>query len=352
MDVNDEPAGQSGREIWVGRTFLSVRSRLLPTAWQRQKCLCRPKAAVGQPTEGQERPHRRQQRMMGWDDEEGSRSSGGGVIQPHDQGVGGSGGGGMNQPHDQGVGGTGGGGASRPGGGGGGVSDGGGVGAAGGSAAEVNSVVGGFGAARIAWPHGFTTPPTVQPNITACVVRPVWQCGRHWVVTLPTRLPTFLRVRDDPRIARSPHPSRELPLLMPRLTYIANPQSVHLDRLAEGVGCPAGSMSGLRRPCAIVRLWSGRESKSSTSRSRLAVRSVDFAIPLGLALRPDTSGTWRMRFCRPTGPPAWARRRPACRSIVLHRDDVRQRSSGGSRARDRSIAGCLHRVLSGADTTT
>ena len=95
MDVNYEPAGLSGREIRVGRTFLSVRSRLPPMAWHRQKCLCHPKAAVGQPTEGHKRPHRWQQRMMGWDDEEGSRSPVGGAIQPHDQGVGGSGGGGV-----------------------------------------------------------------------------------------------------------------------------------------------------------------------------------------------------------------------------------------------------------------
>ena len=142
MDVNHEPAGLSGREIRVGRTFLSVRSRLLPMAWHRQKCLCHPKAAVGQPTERHERPHRWQQRMMGWDDDDGSRSGGGGVIQPHDRGVGGSNGGGTSRPDDRGVGGTGGGGTSRP--------DDGGVGGSGGGGASRphDQGVGGSGGGR------------------------------------------------------------------------------------------------------------------------------------------------------------------------------------------------------------
>ena len=117
MDVNHEPAGLSGREIRVGRTFLSVRSRLLPMAWHRQKCLCHPctiapmsRPATGQPTERHERPHRWQQRMIRRDDDEGSRSGGGGAIQPNDQGVGGSGGGGVCLREDEGVGGSGGGG--------------------------------------------------------------------------------------------------------------------------------------------------------------------------------------------------------------------------------------------------
>ena len=103
------------------------------------------------------------------------------------------------------------------------------AGAAGGSAAEVNSVVGGFGA-RIAWPHGFTTPPTVQPRRRS--QRASYAQYGNAAGTGLDAADSFAdipRVRDDPRIARSPHPSRELPLPMPRLTYIANPQSVHLD---------------------------------------------------------------------------------------------------------------------------
>ena len=47
--------------------------------------------------------------MIGWYDDDGSRSDGGGMNEPGDEGVGGSGGGGASRPHDQGVGGSGGG---------------------------------------------------------------------------------------------------------------------------------------------------------------------------------------------------------------------------------------------------
>ena len=163
MDVNFEPAGQSGRRIRMGRPFLSVRSRLLPTAWHRQKCLCHPctiapmsRPATGQPTERHERPHRWQQRMIRRDDDEGSRS-GGGVIQPHDEGVGGSGGGDASRPHDEGVGGSGGG-VSRPQGGGGGVSKGGGV-VSSGPAGWVVPLRGGSDA-RFSLPCGFKPAPS------------------------------------------------------------------------------------------------------------------------------------------------------------------------------------------------
>ena len=51
----------------------------------------RSRPATGQPTERPQCPHRRQQRMIGWYDEDGSRSLGE-MNEPGDEGVGGSGG--------------------------------------------------------------------------------------------------------------------------------------------------------------------------------------------------------------------------------------------------------------------
>ena len=129
---------------------------------------------TGQPTEQYERPHQWQQRMPGWYDDDGSRSPGGGMNQPHDQRVGGSNGGRMNVPDDEGVGGSGGGGVIPSRGEGGGGSDGGGLGASGGPEGGVDLLMDGVDP-RFSWTCGF---PLAPPTFSGCVARPPARAGR------------------------------------------------------------------------------------------------------------------------------------------------------------------------------